>query len=231
MTRSVKYEAPKDFEELYLLYNDYARAVLAKVGIDQSEIPDEAHNLLLKFYENGGIGWYDGSKEWRIGTVNGAKVTLKQDEEPPEGFVLTGTRTAPFMSIFKSWIFKSALAVRDRHRTRLRREQCTAFGAQDEQGFEPVAESGVVENAELTMAVGEARTHLTGRVVAGVDLGALFRRVEQMYEEDGVLDREVLASEFGVTKPVLARRMGDMRRELAGLGLGPSTVSKRVVAA
>lgn len=228
-----KYTAPVDFEELYREYRDFVVATLVKMGVEPQDAPDAAHNLLIRFYEKGGLSWYDEKKIWVIGVVNGKKVTLKPGQPVPEGFVQTGARTAAFMGMFKTWIGLSALGERDKIQNRKKRETLGGGMAGDEEVPHlsvqhlnrpkvGAAEPGLFmdESVALRASVDRAKAELADK-----GQSRLLEEIENMMEEDGKLDRKVLAQRMGYSPAELGRQISSLRSFLADRALAPREVA------
>ena len=227
-----KYGAPADYAELYEEYSGYVQAVLVKLGIDQQDAVDAAGELLLRFVEKGGLGWYKPDQKFRIGTVDGKKVTLKPDQDVPEGFVQTGERTAAFMGMFKPYVGLTALGVRDRLYTLHKREVLSAFesGTTDSTEFDKSvsgSEHEIVVRASMDSAKHELRRRAVAREVVGTnrDLSRLFALIEQQMEQNGKINRQALMSELAISAKELAKQMSELRKFLSDQGLTPVEVA------
>ena len=214
------YGAPESYEELYRDYWSYVEAILVKAGIRPENRLDEAMNIFVKMFEKDILNWYDPDKLWRIGTVNGKKVTLRDGQEEPEGFVLEGRRTAPFMSILRSYVMLSARGARDRQMSRDAREFPIGEEVVTTQVVCP--EDEWVESLDSQRLWKNAKENLRQR---DEQLAKVLDRMIQLIEEnDGVLPRnhrKVLAKEFKVADDVMSKMLSQVRDRLAESGLSP----------
>lgn len=214
------YGAPASYEELFTEYFGYIVAMLVKGGIDQARVEDEAMIILTNLIKADLLASYQPDKQWRIGTVNGKKVTLKDGQEEPEGFVYQSSRTAPFMSILRSYVGKSILAARDRQARDWRR------------GMELTEESLHRENplngnTESSARAVDSRLVMDS-VVAGLsnDLIKVFLAVKEMAEESptGYLPRNyasLLSENLSLPMAEVKRKVKEIRDHFAAHNLVP----------
>lgn len=238
MPRVTKYEAPASYEELFEMYFGYIEAMLVKAGIHPQRVPDEAMTIIANLIKTNFLASYDGDRLWRIGTVDGKKVTLKQDEEAPEGFIQTGERTAPFMSPFRTYVSLSARAALDRQ---IRDTQRGVQLPEDDSWIRPTHFGGFsmftgaeppafqVERAESLRVVREELAEISERQNDEVNLAVLMDSIHELMEfNNGELPKsymKILAEKLAVTEYKIKAALKDLRTILTDAGLQPSVRS------
>lgn len=207
------HDAPRSYEELFLLCFPMLRGIAKNAGIAAEDIEDVAMELLTKFLSKDGLSWYDPNMLHDVG-------------DNPE---VAGDRyrTAKFKTMLRSWASKAVLNERDKQQRKQTREPWRLEASMDgEEGGTTWRESEeyAEESLEITenqvvirAAILRTREILVTRSTPKRDYGRFIDLVIEGGLLDGTLDRRAVQETLQISASTLTQMIQDLRTIMAPL--------------